>query len=64
MKELAMARRTPTTKGDEIVAYTTRHLRRDLLDKARVLAALRRTTIEDVVNLALDAGLRRLMGKG
>jgi hypothetical protein len=39
------------------VAYTTRHLRAELLQKARVEAALAQASIEWVINEALALGL-------
>ena len=53
-----MPAKTPIPPQVETVAYHTRHMRRDLLDRLRTLAVRCDTTLEDVVNrcLALGAG--------
>lgn len=53
-----MARtKTPKSKKYDYMVYLTKNLRRDLHDRLRVQAALRGTTIEDIVNISVDAGL-------
>lgn len=48
---------TPLSNKHMYVMYMTKHLREDLLDRMRTQAALRNTTIEDVLNIALAVGL-------
>jgi len=55
-----MPNRTKQKDGQQMTAYTTRHLRRDLLKMARVEAALGDETIEYVINEALAIGLPEL----
>lgn len=55
-----MPRTTPKQAGVKTTAYTTRNMRVDLLDRCRVLAAVERTTLEDIVNRALEAGLAEM----
>lgn len=47
----------PAPKGTRYVEYNTRNFRVDLLDRLRVVAAMRRATIEHVLNLAVKHGL-------
>lgn len=53
--------RTPTPRHEIRVQYQTRNLWRSLLDRMRVVAAMRPEvypTLESVLNHALDRGLR------
>ena len=49
--------RTPKSPKYRYMYYMTKNLRVDLHDRLRVQAALRRTTLEDVLNVALAVGL-------
>ena len=42
------------------ISYKTRHLRRDVLDRLRVIAMIRKMTLEEAVNEALALGTDRL----
>lgn len=52
--------RTPQSPKFKYMYYMTKHLRVDMHDRLRVQAALRQTTIEDVLNVALSLGLPAL----
>lgn len=52
--------RTPRSPKFKYMYYMTKHLRVDMHDRLRVQAALRQTTIEDVLNTALVLGLPAL----
>lgn len=49
--------RTQLSSKHKYVLYLTKHLRKDLHDRMRVQAALRGSTIEDILNLVLAVGL-------
>ena len=49
--------KTPTSSQYNYILYLTKHLRVDLHDRMRVQAALRDTTVEDIVNIALAVGI-------
>ena len=55
-----MPNRTKRKDGQQMTAYTTRHLRRDLLKSARIEAALADETMEHIINEALAVGLPEL----
>ena len=52
-----MALQTKLSPKHRYTAYLTKHLRVDLQDEMRVIAALRQCTMEDVINLALEVAL-------
>lgn len=54
---------TPIPSHTEAVAFSTRHLRKDLLDGMRVAATLLGTNLEDTLNQALAAGLPVVRGE-
>lgn len=54
---------TPIPKHTTSVGFSTRHLRKDLLDGMRVAATLRSTNLEDILNQALEAGLPVIRGE-
>lgn len=49
--------KTPESPKHSYGPYLTKHLRLDLRNRMRVQAALRGTTIEHILNVALAAGL-------
>ena len=52
-----MPYRTQVSPKYQTVVYTTKHMRLDLLDRVRVLAARRRETCESIINRLLEIGL-------
>jgi hypothetical protein len=58
-----MPRKTPLPPSVKTRPYTTRNLRVDLIERMRLVAALEDTTIEDVLNRAVEAGLDTLHRK-
>ena len=52
--------KTPQSPKFRYMYYMTKHLRVDMHDRLRVQAALRKTTIEDALNVALSLGLPAL----
>lgn len=57
-----MPRRTPRPANNDVTVYITRNLPRALLTRLRARAAVSNTTLEDALNIALEAGLERLEG--
>ena len=51
-----MPARTPLPPQAKTVAYSTRHMRQETLDRLRTLAVRLHTTLEDVVNRCLVLG--------
>jgi hypothetical protein len=49
--------KTPLDRTRHYVAHHNRQFPKDLLDKMRVLAALRRTTMQHIETMALEIGL-------
>ena len=49
--------KTPQSPRYRYMYYMTKHLRVDMHDRLRIQAALRQTSIEDVLNIALTLGL-------
>jgi plasmid stability protein len=49
--------KTPRSHRFQYIYYMTKNLRLDLHDRLRVQAALRHTTIEDIINTVLEVGL-------
>lgn len=52
-----MSTKTPTSPNRRYTLYLTKHLRMDLLDRLRMQATIRTTTLEDMVNITLEVGL-------
>ena len=52
-----MPKKTKQARDKTYIIYNTKHLRLDLHDRMRVQAALRHTTIEDILNRSLMLGL-------